>query len=135
MIDFPQDEEPDHFYLAGPMSGHPEHNFPEFRRYTKRLREIGYKILSPAEMTEMDDQPAGSRPWEWYLRQDMFMMLQCKGIILMPGWKTSRGARAECDLADTLAMEVFTIDDQMRVTPSFEFGMGRVRATRRKART
>lgn len=115
------------------MSGHPEHNFPAFRKYAKRLREIGFKILSPAELTELDDQEPGSRPWEWYLKQDMFMLLQCKGVILMEGWKTSRGARAECDLADTLGMEVYTIDDQMRVTLSYEYGEGRLRATRRKS--
>lgn len=36
-------------YLAGPMTGHDNYNFPEFFRVAKALRALGNEVVSPAE--------------------------------------------------------------------------------------
>lgn len=47
-----------------------------------------------------------TRPWEWYMRRTLQMMLDCDEIVLLPGWRDSKGARIERDLAEKLGMPV-----------------------------
>lgn len=41
-------------YLAGPMTGLPEHNFPAFHAEAARLRGLGYHVENPAEHGVID---------------------------------------------------------------------------------
>jgi hypothetical protein len=79
------------WYLSGPMSGLPELNFPAFTRAAKLLRGMGLQIVNPAEQTAV---PAGSA-WADYMRHDIGIMMACKGIIMLPGWQNSEGAKPE----------------------------------------
>ena len=37
-------------YVAGPMTGHPQLNFPAFHTEAARLRALGYEVVNPAEL-------------------------------------------------------------------------------------
>lgn len=94
-------------YLAGPMSGIPQFNFPAFFAATKRLRDLGYDIVSPAELDEehirtqalssSDGAPDKvDRSWGDFLSRDVKIVADAvKGIVFLPGWEKSRGARLE----------------------------------------
>lgn len=95
-------------YLAGPMSGHPQFNFPAFYAAAKALREQGFEVISPAEMDDAEDKgvamksatgnPAdANRTWGDFLSRDVKVIADqgVEGIVFLPKWFTSRGARLE----------------------------------------
>ncbi|WP_063042293.1 MULTISPECIES: DUF4406 domain-containing protein [Nocardia] len=90
-------------YLAGPMSGYPEWNFPAFHAAAAELRDLGLNVVNPAELDDPGHVP-GSEDWSWYLRRDLKKLLDCDSIVLLPGWDESRGAKLEYRVAYELGM-------------------------------
>ena len=100
------------FYLAGPMSGIPQFNFPLFYRATADLRAAGYNIISPAELDAqhgVDTQAMASKDgdaskltqtWGDLLARDVKIVSDvAQGVIFLPNWWTSRGAKLEAFVA------------------------------------
>lgn len=94
-------------YLAGPMSGLPQFNFPAFYAGAADLRGRGYDIVSPAELddeqTKADAMASANgnpqdakRTWADFLARDIKIVAdQVQGIIFLEDWYKSRGARLE----------------------------------------
>jgi hypothetical protein len=90
------------WYLAGPMSGIPQSNFPAFDEAAKHLRDLGHDIVSPAELDDEEtranslaDLPT-KQTWGDFLARDVKIVAdQVQGIVFLPGWQKSRGARLE----------------------------------------
>lgn len=89
-------------YLAGPMTGIEDYNFPAFHEAAKRLRDIGYEVSNPAENFEGDQ----SLPWDVYLRRAIEQVVTVDGVAVLPGWSRSKGARLEVHVADALGMPI-----------------------------
>ena len=94
---------PRRLYLAGPMSGYPEHNFPLFHSVAEQLRRHGHDVFNPAE----NKDGATLQPRAFYLRLDIPALLECEGLVLLPGWRASRGASLEVWLAIDLGMPIY----------------------------
>jgi hypothetical protein len=97
-------------YIAGPMTGLPEHNFPAFFEAAERFAAGGFKVVNPA--TNFGGRT--DLPRESYLRADVAMLSQCDAIAMLPGWEDSRGARLEYLIARELGLVVF---DAMTMKP------------------
>ena len=97
--------DPSRIYVAGPMTGLPEYNYPAFTRAAATLRNLGYHVESPHE-------PGDVEGWTWvdYMRRGLAQMLTCDTIALLPGWHQSRGAMIELRLAEDLGMRRMLID-------------------------
>lgn len=101
-------------YIAGPMTGHPDFNYPAFDRARVRLEEAGWTVRSPAHayltgcgnLLRTPPDPEFERPWIDYMRDSIRLMLDCKAVYVLPGWEASRGATTEVDLARSLGLEV-----------------------------
>jgi hypothetical protein len=105
-------------YLAGPMSGIPAFNIPEFDKAARALRELGYEVVSPAEVDgettrdtllqsahgSHDDLPPSDGGWSAYLARDLRIIADegIEAIVTLPGWERSRGARCEVAIAEAL---------------------------------
>lgn len=92
-------------YIAGPMSGIPDLNFPAFHAAAAKLRELGFDVINPAEINT--DPSAG---WAACMRADIAQLVTCDGIALLPGWENSKGARLEKHIAEALGMRVIYVD-------------------------
>lgn len=117
-------------YLAGPMSNIPYFNFPAFIDAAGRLRKEGYHVFNPAENdiekygNFWKNCPNGTHEeagvngdhiptYREVLKIDLNWILDnAEAIALLPGWKNSKGARAEMALAECLGLEVIDLKDQ-----------------------
>lgn len=76
-------------YLSGPMTGIPE--------AAERLRGFGFEVVSPHEIAGV---AGASADWAESMRADLIEMLgRCSGIVVLPGWFSSRGALLEVEVA------------------------------------
>lgn len=102
-------------YIAGPMTGIPQFNFPAFNEMADRLRALGYEVVSPAELDDDADRAmalasidghVGSveKTWGDFLARDVKLIADdgIDGILVLPGWEKSRGARLETFVASAL---------------------------------
>jgi len=105
-------------YIAGPMRGFKELNFPAFDRAASLGRSLGWDVISPADMdreagTSLD--PAQHSITPALLREivgrDTKAILSLRAedgdaIALLPGWSGSTGAKAELAMAVWLGLKV-----------------------------
>lgn len=94
------------WYVAGPMSGKEQLNFPAFHAEAARLRGLGYQVVSPAEICS---EPGVG--WAAAMKRDIPALLTCDGIALLPGWLHSKGARLEWSIAHSLGLEIRMADE------------------------
>lgn len=99
-------------YIAGPMGGIPELNFPAFRRAAEVLAEQGYEPVSPLDLDmNQDAVDNGGRDRHLFLREDFRLLLDCDAIALLPGWEASVGANAELAVARMIGLAVYELFD------------------------
>lgn len=101
-------------YLAGPMTGYPELNFPLFHTVTARLRALGFDIVNPAEINADPNAE-----WLDCMRADIKQLVDCDGVALLPRWDESRGASIEHNLARDLGLRVFRANQLIGLTGDF----------------
>lgn len=109
-------------YLAGPMTGIPNFNFPAFDYATKLLRSQGHDVFNPAERDrrvhgdEVENNPAGcpllARINHGFSLRDAleddtsWICSTADAVALLPGWEGSKGACAERALAVALGLTI-----------------------------
>ena len=95
-------------YIAGPMSGLPEMNFPAFAAAARDLRARGWDAVSPAEVN-----PDPGMTWHEAMKRDIPALLTCEAVVVLPGWEKSRGAKVEVGLARDLDMPVYLLAEAL----------------------
>ena len=102
-------------YLAGPMTGLPDYNYPAFFAAADSLRQAGYTVLNPADI--------GLHPtWTWadYMRVGLkTLTTQAEGVAVLPGWDHSIGARLEVRKAQRRGLRVHTVFIWHTLAPFF----------------
>lgn len=93
-------------YIAGPMTGLPDLNFPAFFEAEDLLKKAGFVVLNPADRAGR----VTGQPWSWYLRRGVADVTESDGIALLPGWGDSRGARLEWFVGRGLNLPITTVE-------------------------
>jgi nucleoside 2-deoxyribosyltransferase len=97
-------------YLAGPMRGLPEFNFPAFDAAAAQLRDAGLEVFSPAEKGLEKHAEANQESLAFrravFLLDTEWICRNADVIALLPGWEKSKGAVAERALAEAIGIPV-----------------------------
>jgi hypothetical protein len=113
-------------YVAGPMRGIPEFNFPAFHEAALMLRQLGCVVFNPAEKdnerhgTDISkgnatgDEAIASAQHGFNLREALGLDLawicaEADAVALLPGWQNSKGAAAERATAIALGLKVIEL--------------------------
>jgi Domain of unknown function (DUF4406) len=99
-------------YLAGPMRGYVNFNFPAFATAAYELRTRGWEVVSPAEHdiaqgldpSNPDLEAQGFDVTEAF-RWDVQSILDVDAVYFLRGWEASQGATTEHCLAVMLGLE------------------------------
>jgi hypothetical protein len=109
-------------YIAGPMRGLPEFNFPAFLQAEAHLRRLNWDVCNPARKDLDVFEYEGTEGLQSELEAQNFdlgeaalwdmtaIITECDAIALLPGWKNSGGAKAEYALARWLGLTVYKYD-------------------------
>lgn len=102
-------------YVAGPMTGLPDNNYPAFHDAAARLRGRAWHVENPAENPHPHTDAACQ--WTAYMRMGISQLMTCHAIYLLPGWQKSKGASLEYMVAKQLGLAVYehaTQDDVLQ---------------------
>lgn len=96
-------------YIAGPMRGFPQFNFPAFDDARDRFRANGWNVVSPADIDRAHDPATESMSdaqvstvamQRMYAARDIAAIFYVvDAVAALPGWEKSVGASAEVALA------------------------------------
>lgn len=99
-------------YVAGPMTGIARWNRPAFVKAAKLLREVGWEVTSPIEISDAfgSQNTIVTTPGllDTVIDEELAQLAKCDAIYLLKGWENSRGAKTELLLALEKGMDVIT---------------------------
>jgi hypothetical protein len=113
-------------YIAGPMTGYLQFNIPAFDAMAALLREEGYDVVSPAELDDEDIRAISmessdgaiqtlethGQTWGDFLARDVKMLADdgIDGVVVLPGWAKSKGARLETYVANAICgLDIYVV--------------------------
>lgn len=105
-------------YLAGPMRGIPDWNFPAFDAARAAWTAAGHLVFCPAAMVRAlgyqnghdhaePDRHDGREHLKHVILSDVACLLHADAVALLLGWENSRGATVEVALAQFLGLPLF----------------------------
>lgn len=112
-------------YIAGPMRGIEDFNFPAFDRARDAFLACGYAVISPADIDRAADvtmptqeDAAKATSQRKYAFRDFhalhFLLGENgDGIVMLPNWESSTGAAGELFLARWLGLKVLDEDGNL----------------------
>lgn len=107
-------------YIAGPMTGYEQWNFPAFFDAEEKLIALGHEVINPAHNDGPDLglalESAGTpeRPnhtWAWYMKRDLPHVLEADALCVLPGWQDSKGASLEVHVANSIGLPIYVLQE------------------------
>ncbi len=101
-------------YIAGGMRGYEEYNFPAFDKAQVAIEKMGHIAISPAAHDRLSGfNEKSDKVTVAYLREalswDLSQVCRADGVVLLAGWHSSKGARAEVAAARAIGIPCFIL--------------------------
>jgi len=101
-------------YIAGPMTGLKDFNFPAFFAAEAQFNELGHTCFNPAQMDiDADGVDRTGMNGDEHVpnikeiaRRDVDAVFECDMVYMLKGWERSNGALAEHRLAVWLGLDI-----------------------------
>lgn len=110
-------------YIAGPMRGYPKFNFPAFDAARDAIKALGMAVVSPADLdraagfdseNQSDVHAVDGGVLRACIMRDIDVIVnQATAIVLLGGWRKSKGVAVEVALAEFLGIPVYDYDQFM----------------------
>lgn len=88
-------------YISGPISGMPDGNVEAFMAAEAMLTKKGWCVINPHTLYHPENSS-----WCDFMRRDIAALLIANEVYALQGWRDSRGARLEVQIAKELDMPV-----------------------------
>ena len=102
-------------FLSGPMTGYLDYNFKHFNEVAAKLEKCGLKVVNPVDICKKFKQEEVVKHKEVFdamiAEQQKREREDCSAILLLDGWKLSRGVRLELKTALELDFDIYTEED------------------------
>lgn len=100
-------------YLSGPMTGIADFNRQAFADAEHRLRQMGFACINPHDIPAPETEPDASFEefWAECLALDVWILVKTNrpdALVMLPGWKFSRGSLLEAAVARRFKIPVYT---------------------------
>jgi nucleoside 2-deoxyribosyltransferase len=96
------------YYLAGPMTGLPDFNYPAFEQAFVRLSGMGYQVASPHyDFRDWTEEQRAAEPPATFIKAGMLLLLSCDAVVVLSGWQHSRGTMLELQVATACKMPIY----------------------------
>lgn len=114
-------------YIGGPMTRIPQFNVPAFLNAQKHLISKGRDAVLPVDMdipserrkllASPDGLGPAPRTWAQLLSEDLMLIgdTGVEGIVVLPGWQNSKGAKLETYFGRLLDLEIVHYPSLRRV--------------------
>ena len=93
-------------YIAGPMAGLPDLNFPAFTRAEEKLQRDGWIPVNPASFNCVFGEFPAGRLLDACCESERAAIPFLDAIYLLKGWEKSKGAKRELAVALRHNLEV-----------------------------
>lgn len=90
-------------YISGPVTGHKNYK-EQFGSMSYLLKKYGHKPVNPVQVM---DSVRGVLDYKTILNADLELLEGCDGILLLPGFEESKGAKKEFEKAKKLELKIF----------------------------
>ena len=90
-------------YLSGPISGRDEEEASSHFLFVENMleeQEQGRLVINPMEHTKRDS-------WEEYMKDGLLALLDSECVVMLDGWRSSRGASFERLVAFELGIPIY----------------------------
>lgn len=98
-------------YIAGPMRGLPDFNYPKFDQYAQAHRAVGWDVVNPVEIGADYGTPeqinADPALLAAVMAAEIHALETCDAIYLLDSWQNSEGARKELATAISYRLKIY----------------------------